>query len=162
MRKLRLTLKANVEAWSFTLFDSPEAVYYLGTSTPEPEDEFCCNVSLSPGDFLEVEWMGAEYLHDDAIGSDAFSSARDSDRYDKIRLAKMYDIARGTILLGSGFVESYSGWVPSGTIPWNSKTHRHLKITKINSRNKPKLNLSELFEDVAEEPSTKKAAKSLN
>lgn len=149
MKKVRLTLKPSVDSWSFTLFDSPEAVYYLGTSAPEPTDEeYCCNVSLTSSDFLEVEWMGTEYVHPE---ENSVFYPEESESYDRIRLAKNYGLDSPAGAYGSGYIETYSGWVSRGTIPWNGKRHKQLKVTRINGRNKPKLDLSELFGDSEDE-----------
>lgn len=130
------------------MFDSPEAVYYLGMSTPEPDGEYCCNVTLERDDFLEVEWMGAEYIYDGDNSS--FVETPESEMFERIRLAKHYGIQTPTNAIGGSYVETYSGWVSGGTIPWNGKRHKLLKVTQIKGRNKPKLDLSDLFDDVVD------------
>jgi len=158
MRKIRLSLKPEVEGWSFDLFDSPEAAYYLGGEPPSPDDDFVYNIKIEKGDFIEVEWMGAEYVYAKSEAAEALG-IDEGDRYDRVRLAKCYEVT--TNVANSGYVETYSGWVPKGTIPWSSRSHKQLKITRINRRNKPKLDFHSLFEDdVAhtEEPNKSKAS----
>lgn len=137
MKKLRLSLKPESKNWSFILFDSPEAAYYMAGYDTQPDDEFCFNVSLSEGDFMEVEWTGMEFVYDDP---------EENMFVERIRLAKSYDTTLGDIK-ATGYVETYTGWLPRGTIPWNKRTHKNVKITRIGGRNKSRLDFSRIFRD---------------
>lgn len=146
MKKLRLSLKPESKEWSFILFDSPEAAYYMAGYETQPDDEFCLNVSLSGGDFMEVEWTGMEFVYDDPSSESMF--------IERIRLAKSYDTTLGDVT-AFGYVETYTGWLPKGTIPWNRRSHKDVKITRLGGRNKSRLDFSRIFKDKSDDNTVK-------
>ena len=154
MKKVRLNLKRGVKKpWSFTLYDSAESAYYLKDEPPYPdgfEEEYRKVVSLNPGDILEVEWIGSEWVFADD-GSDFLQKPMnlgliEYDKYDKVRVGKI------TPLKGSeekmGYLEVYSGWCFGGDVPWSEKTTREgLKITEVKGKIVSKFDFPKLFSD---------------
>lgn len=153
MKKLRLSLKPESKSWSFVLFDSPEAAYYMVGHETQDEDDFCFNVSLSSGDFMEVEWTGMEFVYDEPSNDNMF--------LERVRLVKSYDTTLGDITT-SGYVETYSGWLAKGIIPWNKRTHKDVKITRLGTRNKPRLDFSRIFRDKLDDTSPRAETAHLN
>ena len=65
MKKVRLNLKRGSKPWSFTLYDSAESAFYLKDEPPYPdgfEEDYRKIVTLKPGEVLEVEWIGSEWV----------------------------------------------------------------------------------------------------
>jgi hypothetical protein len=149
MKKIRLTLKPECDPWSFVLYDSPEAAYYMSGFAMESSDDFAFSISLAQGDFIEVEWTGMEYV------ADSDPEDGESMMVERVRLAKSYDTTLGGIK-ASGYVESYVGWVIKGTIPWNRRSHKVVKITRIGDKNEPRLDFSRIFKDSLDEKKTDK------
>lgn len=154
MKKVRLNLKRGVKKpWSFTLYDSAESAYYLRDEPPYPDgfdEEYRKVVAVNPGDILEVEWVGSEWVFSDD-GSDFLQSPMnldsvDYDKYDKVRVGKI------TPLKGTedkmGYLEVYSGWIFGGVVPWSAKsTQDGLKITEIKEDIVSKFDFPKLFSD---------------
>ena len=156
MKKVRLNLKRGAKKpWSFTLYDSAESAFYLKDEPPYPdgfEEEYRRVVSIKPGEILEVEWVGSEWVFSDD-GSDFLQkpvnlSSVDYDKYDKVRVGKI------TPLKGSeekmGYLEVYSGWIFGGDVPWTETTTQDgLKITEVKGKIVSKFDFPKLFSDPA-------------
>ena len=155
MKKVRLNLKRGVKkAWSFTLYDSAESAFYLKDEPLYPdgfEEEFRKIVSISPGDILEVEWVGSEWVFSDDEEDFLFKkmSLKPSlyDKYDKVRIGKITPM-KGTEEK-MGYLEVYSGWCFGGTVPWTSKSSNQngLKITEVKGAVVSKFDFPKLFSD---------------
>ena len=155
MKKVRLNLKRGSKPWSLTLYDSAESAFYLKDEPPYPdgfEEEYRRVVSIKPGEILEVEWVGSEWVFSDD-GSDFLQkpmnlSSVDYDKYDKVRVGKI------TPLKGSeekmGYLEVYSGWIFGGDVPWTETTMQDgLKITEVKGKIVSKFDFPKLFSDPA-------------
>ena len=154
MKKVRLNLKRGVKKpWSFTIYDSAESAFYLKDEPPYPdgfEEEYRKIVSIGPGDILEVEWLGSEWVFLDEGEDFLFKSLTPPspyDKYDKVRIGKI------TPLKGTeekmGYLEVYSGWCFGGTVPWSSKTSNQvgLKIIEVKGSVVSKFDFPKLFSD---------------
>lgn len=137
MKKVRLTPKRG-SSWSFKLYDSAEAAYYMKEDERD-HSEYHQRIGLPTGSYMEIEWMGAEYIYDEEVEMPQgwYES------FDKVRLAR--------ITRGKGSKDSLilaTGWVVGNTIPWSRKVHDSIKISKINGKIKSKLDFSELFKEL--------------
>lgn len=137
MKKVRLAPKKG-SVWSFKLYDSAEAAYYMKEDERD-RSEYHQRIGLPEGSYMEVEWMGAEYIYDEDV--ETIDSWYES--FDKVRLAR--------VTRGSGSKDSLilaTGWVAGDTIPWSRKVHEAIRISKINGKIKSKLDFSELFKEL--------------
>lgn len=137
MKKVRLAPKKG-STWSFKLYDSAEAAYYMKEDERD-RSEYHQRIGLPEGSYMEVEWIGAEYIYDEDV--EDISGWYES--FDKVRLAR--------VTRGPGPKDSLilaTGWVVGNTIPWSRKAHGAIKISKINGRIKSKLDFSELFKEL--------------
>lgn len=156
MKKVRLNLKRGTKkSWSFTLYDSAESAYYLKDEPPYPdgfEEEYRKVISLNPGDILEVEWVGSEWVfpdeNEDFLRRPVSLSASVYDKYDKVRVGKITPVKGSEEKMG--YLEVYSGWIFGGDIPWSSKAgHEGLKITEVKGKIVSKFDFPKLFSDPA-------------
>ena len=156
MKKVRLNLKRGVKKpWSFTLYDSAESAYYLKDEPPYPdgfEEEYRKIVSLNPGDILEVEWVGSEWVfpdeNEDFLRKPVSLQAGVYDKYDKVRVGKITPV-KG-VEEKMGYLEVYSGWCFGGDVPWSPKTAQDgLKITEVKGKIVSKFDFPKLFSDPA-------------
>ena len=154
MKKVRLNLKRGVKKpWSFTLYDSAESAFYLKDEPPYPEgfeEDYRKVVTIKPGDILEVEWVGSEWVFpdegEDFLFKPMILTAGNYDKYDKIRVGKITPI-KGTEEK-MGYLEVYSGWIIGGDVPWAAvQGNDHLKITEINGKMSSKFDFPKLFSD---------------
>ena len=156
MKKVRLNLKRGVKKpWSFTLYDSAESAYYLKDEPPYPdgfEEEYRKVVSLNPGDILEVEWVGSEWVfpdeNEDFLRKPVSLQASVYDKYDKVRVGKITPVKGAEEKMG--YLEVYSGWIFGGDVPWSPKAAQSgLKITEVKGEIVSKFDFSKLFSDPA-------------
>jgi len=153
VKKVRLNLKRGSKPWSFTLYDSAESAFYLKDEPPYPdgfEEEYRKIVSLRPGDILEVEWVGSEWVFADEGEDFLFNpitlSSTDYDKYDKVRVGKITPAKGAEEKMG--YLEVYSGWIFGGDIPWRPKDSRDgLKITEVKDAVVSKFDFPKLFSD---------------
>lgn len=150
VKKVQLNLRRGSKPLSFTLYDSVESAFYLKDEPPYPdgfEEEFRKIIVLNPGDILEAEWIGSEWIFDDEeSGNIQKRDSSDFDRYDKIRLGKITPLKGTTEKMG--FLEVYSGWVYGGDVPWvDSRLPGGLKITRIKGKTVSKFDFTKLFLD---------------
>lgn len=153
MKKVRLSLKRGSKPWSFTLYDSAESAFYLKDEPPYPdgfEEDYRKVVHLKPGEILEVEWIGSEWVFSDdpedmlfkmiLLNNDAY------DKYDKVRVGKITPM-KGT-QQKMGYLEVYAGWILGGHVPWASQDLQNgLKITEVKGRIQSKFDFPKLFSD---------------
>lgn len=147
MKKVRLSLKRGVKSWSFKLFDSAEAAYYLKNDERDKSD-YHQKLSLIPGSFMEVEWMGCEYLYDSENPEEGLPHNEYHESFSKVRIAKL---TKAKKIKGRDYVELAVGWVRENEIPWSQDTHDNVKIIKINDNKKSKLDFSILFKELWKE-----------
>jgi hypothetical protein len=156
LKKVRLNLKRGVKKpWSFTLYDSAESAFYLKDEPPYPEgfeEEYRKIVSLHPGDILEVEWVGSEWVFPDEGEEFLFKptvlTTTFCDKYDKVRVGKITPV-KG-VEEKMGYLEVYSGWIIGGDVPWiQDQGSSHLKITEVKGKMASKFDFPKLFSDPA-------------
>lgn len=154
LKKVRLNLKRGVKKpWTFTLYDSAESAFYLKDEPPYPdgfEEEYRKVVSLNPGDILEVEWVGSEWVFadegEDFLFMPMVLSSVSYDKYDKVRVGKITPLKGAEEKMG--YLEVYSGWCFGGTVPWSPKAAQEgLKITEIKGSVVSKFDFAKLFSD---------------
>ena len=145
MKKVRINLLKGVKSWSFFIYDSAESAFYLKElSDDEPfDEEYRRQVSVHRSDVVEVEWLGSEWVYHEELGR--------SDKYDKVRLARL--IRRGSGVGSMGYIEVYSGWVLGDVINWACLPNPTslVKVTPIKGRMKHKLDFSRIFQDQLEQ-----------
>lgn len=148
MKKVRINLKRNQKSWSLTVYDSSESAFYM-SETPEKNDfdssEYCSIVTLSPGEVIEAEWLGSEYVYKDELAKrGTHVDAQTSEKYEKVRLGKLTSVK--TEAMTRHFVELHSGWVLGGTVPWAADdTRKDIRIIPIKGRIRSKLDFTKLF-----------------
>jgi hypothetical protein len=151
VKKVRLNLKRGVRSWSFTLYDSAESAFYL-KDEPEYDDRFEEDyrkvITIKPGDIVEAEWLGSEWVYDDDY-ADFFSRSyttldNSHEKYDKVRVGKISPMKGTTQKLG--YLEVYSGWVLGTAIPWSPEEGQtKVRITEIKDKVVSKFDFTELF-----------------
>jgi hypothetical protein len=154
MKKVRINLKRGVRTWSFVIYDSVESAFLLKDDpleSSETEDSYRKVVTLRAGDFMEVEWMGSEWVYDDG-GPDAplLKYRSTSEKYDNVRIGKLSPLKDSAKKLG--YLEVYSGWVRGDQLPWIQRDdQKDIRITPIIGKIRSKLDFSELFSELDEE-----------
>jgi hypothetical protein len=91
-----------------------------------------CNVLLRPGEIMEVEWIGCEFVHEKDFEL----------RIDNIRLAKTMKIRS---LEKSNVVGVYSGWVIEDILSFKSGNDEFVKRFRMTSKSKHKFDIQKLF-----------------
>ncbi len=139
-----------MKSWSFVLYDSAESAYYLKDEpvyAPDTEEEYRKVVVLRPGETIEAEWIGAEWVYGDET-SPRFDCPTDMmhDKFDRVRLGKLSVLKGKDNGEDTNYLEIYSGWVPAGSVPWRAAgSPTQVKVTEIKGRTKSKLDFSKLF-----------------
>lgn len=137
MKKVRITVNKGSAGKRFPVFQSPEALY-VWKYDPEMHSIFRMDpalgtmIFLRPGEVMEIEWMGFEYIHDGDV----------SVRVDQIRLAKTIKVRA---LDKNKVVGIYSGWIADDVIKFKSGTDKDVKRLRLTNRSKHKFDISELF-----------------
>lgn len=157
MKKVRLSLRRGVKSWSITLYDSVESAYYLKDEPFEENssmiEDYRRVVTLSPGETLEVEWCGSEWVYDD----DHLVEGAHSNKLSPFFLHKFDDvrIGKSTPMKGEDIPTSrlsvYSGWVVGSSIDWKKGLSAAVRITPIKGRMRSKFDFSKLFLDEDDE-----------
>lgn len=151
MKKVRLNLKRGIRSWSFVLYDSAESAFYLKDEplTDDEAEEFRRVVTLAPGELLEIEWVGSEWVYCDPLDGSTLSTSLQH-KFDKVRIGKLTPI-RGIkgvpSMRKASCVEVYVGWVTGSDLRWDSgDTQDVVRITRIKGRMRPRLDFSKLFD----------------
>lgn len=137
MKKLRITVNKGSAGKRFPVFQSPEALF-VWKYDPELHSIFRIDpalgtmIFLRPGEVMEIEWMGFEYIHDGDV----------SIRVDQIRLAKTIKVKA---LDKNKVVGIYSGWIADDVISFKSGTDKDIKRLRLTRRSKHKFDIEELF-----------------
>jgi hypothetical protein len=153
VKKVRLSLKRGSKPLSFTLYDSAESAFYLKDEPPYPdgfEEDYRRVVTLKPGEILEVEWIGSEWVFADDLEDFLYKpllfNNNAYDKYDKVRVGKISPLKGSEQKLG--YLEVYAGWILGGHVPWESQVHQNgLKITEVKGRIQSKFDFPKLFSD---------------
>lgn len=141
MKKVRLNLRRGIKSWSFVLYDSAESAYFLRGEPIENDDEYRRIVELKPGELIEAEWMGSEWVYSGAV------DPRGRDKFDKVRLGKVVPLK--TTTGQDKYLEIYSGWVADEELPWTpDDSRKDVRITRIKGKVGSKVDLDALFSDI--------------
>jgi hypothetical protein len=171
VKKVRLNLKRGVKSWSFVLYDSVESAFYLQDEPilEDEDEEYRKVVTLRPGEFIEAEWIGAEWVYDDENDEISKRVMRMSrQKYDKVRVGKLTPLKNET--KKTGYLEVYSGWVIGGQLPWVPQDDQsQVRITPIIGKIRSRFDFSKIFseahldeEDRVEEEPTPKVPSDFN
>jgi hypothetical protein len=150
VKKIRINLRRGIKTWTFVLYDSAESAFYLKEELPEVDDEHCKIVRFESGDVAEVEWLGSEWVYEDEMTQDATEKTRlrlDHEKYDKVRIGKMSKSKTRSNDQKTDYVELYSGWIPSGVIPWSEVDQKPIRVIPIKGKIQSKLDFSKLFSE---------------
>ena len=139
MKKVRLKLRSGTPTWRFDLYDSAEAAYFL-KGDDKNADSYRQIITLERGSFMEVEWLGAEFIYDKQDGHESFH---------RVRVAKF---VRKSRKVSKDYIEIADGWVSRGSIPWSENTETGLSIIRLIGRRKPRFDFSQLFESMPLDP----------
>lgn len=138
MKKIRITVNKGSTGKKFPIFNSPESLYvWLNDpelqSSPRMDPSLGSIVVLRPGETMEVEWMGCEFIND---GGQIF-------RVDQVRLAKTMKVKS---LALNNVVGIHSGWTTDDTLSFRSGNDNDSKRTKLTNKSKHKFDIKEIFE----------------
>jgi len=138
VKKIRITINKGSIGKKFPIFNSPESLYvWLNDSelhnTSQLDPSLGSMVFLRPGEMMEMEWMGCEFIDD---GSQVF-------RIDQIRLAKTI---KAKSLLLNNIIGIHSGWTTDNIISFKSGSDLDSKRIKLTDKSKHKFNIDEIFE----------------
>lgn len=149
LNKVRVSLNRGVRSWAFVLYDSAESAYYLKDETPEDvtseDEDFRRVVVLRPGETLEAEWMGSEWVYADPDAGQVDAVSRlatcPDEKFDKVRIGKT--ARRGS---DDEHVEVYSGWVISGQVPlFQEVSQENIRITPVKGRIRSRFDFTKIF-----------------
>lgn len=137
MKKIKITVNVGSVGRQFLLFPSSEAAYvWLTTVDDHPDVHEGMNdveeLNLMPGEFIEAEWMGCEYAHEDGL----------STRIDKVRLAKAHQPQNASGLL----VSVHFGWIADCDMPFRDYVDDDITIRRL-VEGDHKIDLNALFKD---------------
>lgn len=137
MKKVRITVSKGSAGKRFPIFQSPEALFAWKfdaelQSIFRLDPTMGTTIFLRPGEVMEVEWMGCEYIDDGEV----------SFRVDQIRLAKTMKVKA---LSTSKVIGIHSGWITDDIISFKSGADEDVKRTRLTKKSKQKFDIEELF-----------------
>lgn len=141
MKKIKITINKGSPGKKFPVFNSPESLYvWMYDDTQQDSEKLDPSlgtmIHLRPGEVMEVEWMGCEYIYEEGFQS----------RVDRIRLAKTMQIKNLKSTMAKQLVGVYDGWVLESVLGFKSGSTEDAKITRLTARSKHKFDIAELFE----------------
>jgi len=147
VKKVRISLRDSSKKWTLHLYESLVSFTYLHSALSTKDTSFKNIVTLNKGEFLEIEWLGADYCQIDDFGvflDEKATRAQMMRRCDNVRIGKcVRKLGRN----GFDYITGYTGWIPGDDIPWNPRNAPdYLKVIELKGRLKPRINFSELFE----------------
>lgn len=137
MKKVRITVVKGSQGKKFPIFKSPEALYVWMhdpdlQSTVRLDPTLGTSVFLRPGETMEIEWLGCEFLKED----------NRIIRFDQVRLAKSMKIKA---LEANKVVGVHSGWTIEEIVSFKSGGDDDIKRVKLTTKSKHKFDIEELF-----------------
>ena len=156
MKKVCLALKGRKQQWSFAVYESAEAAFYLGADTVDTkdvaDDDYSHVVTLKRGELLIVEWMGAEYIYDDEekTMSDPSKASMKHNKFGCVRFIKLPALVQEQQVkeLIYMYAEAHQGWISASSLLFNPEhTHEHLRLLKNNDELLSKIDFSNIFKD---------------
>ena len=137
MKKIRIVINKCSLGKKFPIFNSPESLY-VWVNDPElraasrVDPDLGSIVTLKPGETMEVEWIGCEFIDD---GDNVI-------RVDQVRLAKTM---KAKLLSSNNVIGIHTGWMTEDTISFKSGSDDIIKTTRLTNKSKHKFNISEIF-----------------
>ena len=137
MKKVRFTVNRGSHGKKFPIFNSPESVYvWLNDpelkEAPRLDPTLGSTVVLRPGETMEVEWLGCEFICEENYVI----------RIDQIRLAKNMRVKS---LQLNNVVGVHRGWTIEEIISFKPGKDTDIKRTRLTGKSKQKFNIEELF-----------------
>lgn len=147
MKKVRISLRDSNKKWALPLYESLESYAYRHGALSTKDSSFRNIITLSKGEFLEIEWVGVDYCQIDDFGiflDEKVSYAQMMQHCDNVRIGKCI---RKSGRNGFDYITGYTGYVPGNIIPWNPRNApSNLKVIELKGKFKPRIEFSELFE----------------
>jgi len=168
MKKVCLALKGRKSQWSFALYESAEAAYYLGADVVDIEnvadDDYSHVVTLKKGEVLIVEWMGAEYIYDDEekTMTEPSRASMKHHRFCCVRFVKLPALSKYQLVkeLIHTYAEAHQGWIAADVLVFNPEhTHDNLRLLKNNEELLSNIDFSNIFKDKDEKAEEIKSSK---
>lgn len=158
MKKIRASVTRGSNGKKFHIFNSPESLY-VWLNDPELKEasrldpSLGTTIMLRPGETMEVEWMGCEYINEDNYTL----------RVDEVRLAKTIKIDQPKLKINN-IVGIHSGWTSDHIISFNNNSDDDVKITRLSNKSKQKFDIEALFvsRGLSEENTTDTVGKTLH
>ncbi len=116
MKKYRVT--TNTLA-TISLFESPEALYLWSQFKAPGNPKGAVAVELRVGDYVDVEWMGCEFIQESA------------DVYKCLNMVRA-DVAKRADNEAGHVVSSFIGWVSSDTLTLCEGEHENVTVRLLN------------------------------
>jgi len=136
VKKVRISIAEGCsEPQSFLLFNSAEALYeWLDDGTDDPSSYMgeAEDVVIAPGEYIEAEWRGCEYVYD----------GPDHQRLDYVRVAKAAPTENASGML----VTIHFGWTVEEELPFSECEDEDIVVKRLGSDDK-QLDLALLFKD---------------
>jgi hypothetical protein len=138
VKKIRITVNKGSKGKKFPVFNSPESLYVWMydeelREASKLDPSLGVMINLRPGEVMEVEWMGCEYVHEESFQF----------RVDQVRLAKTMQVKS---ISKTRLVGVYGGWTSEDVLTFKSCKDEDVKITKLTPKSKHKFDIHELFE----------------
>lgn len=140
MKKIRITVNKGSKGKSFPIFNSPESLY-IWLNDPELQSmskldpTLGTTIILRPGEVMEVEWMGCEFIPEDV---------NTTLRADEIRLAKTLKIPATHVKI-KDIVGIHSGWTNNEIFSFKNECGDDVKVIRFQTKTKHKFDIEKLF-----------------
>lgn len=137
MKKIRIVINKGSLGKKFPIFNSPESLYVWVNdpelrATSQVDPDLGSMVTLKPGETMEVEWIGCEFIDD---GDSVI-------RIDQVRLAKTM---KAKLLSSNNIIGIHTGWMTENMISFKSGSDDIIKRTRLTNKSKHKFNIGEIF-----------------
>jgi len=134
MKKIRIELKQGALAKSLIIFDSAESLYFWLDNDKSKEPEGSLFVDITRDEFIEIEWMGCEFVYE---------KDNSVKRLDSVRMAKCMPTKNS----GTPKIFTYNGWISSDSISFKDHEDNSSYTTILHDSSQWKLDFSVLFSD---------------
>lgn len=143
MKKAKITVNPGSPGRVLPLFLDSETAYCWLTEPMSLDDiDGVTKLTLLPGEFIEVEWLGCEFAYN--------NETKQHSRFDAVRLAK----GELTGSAGGVLATIYSGWTHESIITFKDYADEFITIKPLIETDSM-FHLPTLFQDVVEEPEKK-------
>lgn len=139
MKKIRITVNKGSKGKKFPVFNSPESLYVWLydeeiRASNKLDPSLGTMIHLRPGEVMEVEWMGCEYIYEE----DGLKA-----RADLVRLAKTMQVKT---ISTKKLVGIYGGWTTDSIVRFKSEKSEDVRVTRLTTKSKHRFNIDELFD----------------